>query len=523
MGDTATGGWTDADCDVLVIGGGLVGLTTAMFLAQQDVRTIVVERHEAIKVLPKARNLSIRTMELFREAGIEDVVRAAGDVENLVGIGDTLAGEYERVFRPADVADPEGQSPVGPASCEQYRLEPILRRHCEELGATVLFGHRAVTIAQHEDSVTVDVLPTGGTGATSFVARYLVVADGANGTFRQVLGIGRHGQPYPGTGLSIQFEADLAPALGSRDITAFLSPERDALIFLRGRARDYHLLALPPRVELDGMNIDSSGAQAIPFVNAVLGVDNIDIDVVGAGVWHTGSYVAERYRAGRAFLVGDAAHINSPHGGYGANTGIAEAHNLAWKIAAVLRGDAEDALLDTYETERKPIAEYTVLEVREMARKGGYIGEGNPGPVNVTLGFRYPAAGATGYDPLSPVQDATASYGEPGTRVPHVELIGDITSTLDLVDPRGFTLLAPESSVYAAALHKDPLPRVGARTIAEEQVIDKARWHRIFPTPEHGALLVRPDGVVAARFESAAAAPRQAVEQSKARVLRPSH
>ncbi|KPG61569.1 FAD-dependent oxidoreductase [Mycobacteroides immunogenum] len=114
MGDTATGGWTDADCDVLVIGGGLVGLTTAMFLAQQDVRTIVVERHEAIKVLPKARNLSIRTMELFREAGIEDVVRAAGDVENLVGIGDTLAGEYERVFRPADVADPEGQSPVGP-------------------------------------------------------------------------------------------------------------------------------------------------------------------------------------------------------------------------------------------------------------------------------------------------------------------------------------------------------------------------------------------------------------------------
>src|ERR1700677_3460427 len=122
--------------------------------------------------------------------------------------------------------------------------------------------------------------------------------------------------------------------------------------FLRGPGRDRHLLALPPRADLDELDFNSSDAQAISLINPVLGVDDVDITVLDTAIWHTGAYVADRYRAGRVFLVGDAAHINPPHGGYGANTGIVDAHNLAWKLAAACRADADDALLDTHESER---------------------------------------------------------------------------------------------------------------------------------------------------------------------------
>jgi putative polyketide hydroxylase len=149
-------------------------------LAQQGVRVTVVERHASTSIHPKARNLSIRTMELFGAAGIDEAVRAAGDNRGAVGIGDTLAGESNRVFRPFDTFDPPGQSPVIRAFCEQTKLEPIVRRRAEQLGATMLFGYAAVRITQNGDSVTVDIARPDGTAEAPIVARYVIVADGAN-------------------------------------------------------------------------------------------------------------------------------------------------------------------------------------------------------------------------------------------------------------------------------------------------------------------------------------------------------
>jgi putative polyketide hydroxylase len=291
--------------------------------------------------------------------------------------------------------------------------------------------------------------------------------------------------------------------------------------FLRGPGRDCHLLALPPRADLDELDFNSSDAQAISLINPVLGVDDVDITVLDTAIWHTGAYVADRYRAGRVFLVGDAAHINPPHGGYGANTGIADAHNLAWKLAAACRADADDALLDTYESERLPIAEYTFSEVLAMAKASESLGEGLAGPVNVTLGFRYPAPGAHEYDRRMPLQDPTDATGQPGTRIPHVALTGAITGTLDLVDPCGFILLAPEISCYATALRSEPIPGISLRVVADDQVADVERWQEIFPFPETAGLLIRPDGVIAAQFTAASVNPPNAVQLARTQALHP--
>jgi putative polyketide hydroxylase len=209
------------DCDVLVVGGGLVGLAASMFLAQQGLRVWVVERHPSTSSHPKLRGVSARTMELHRSAGIEEPVRAAGENHFGVAIGDSLAGEYERVHLPLALARRNRLSPTTHYACDQDRMEPILLQRSAELGAQLFYGCTAANIEQHESAVTADVVwssSTVGTGTAAtppsrITARYLVAADGARGSIRTSLGIGRHGRPIPGKGLSVLFDADLESAM----------------------------------------------------------------------------------------------------------------------------------------------------------------------------------------------------------------------------------------------------------------------------------------------------------------------
>jgi len=156
-----------------------------------------------------------------------------------------------------------------------------------------------------------------------------------------------------------------------------------------------------------------------------------------------------------------------------------------------------------------------------MAKASGSLGEGVGGPVNVTLGFRDPAPGAHGYDRRMPLQDPTDATGQPGTRIPHIALTGAITGTLDLVDPRGFLVLAPEISCYATALRSEPVPGVTLRVVADDQVADVERWQKIFPSPETAGLLIRPDGVIAAQFTAASVNPPHAVQLARTQALHP--
>jgi putative polyketide hydroxylase len=520
------------DCDVLVVGGGLVGLAASMFLAQQGLRVWVVERHASTSSHPKLRGVSARTMELYRSAGIEEAVRAAGENHFGVAIGDSLAGQYERVLQPLTLTRQNRLSPTTHFACDQDRMEPILLQRSADLGAQLFYGCSVVNIEQHESAVTADVVWSSSTVGTCapvpppsrITARYLVAADGARGSIRTNLGIGRHGQPVPGKGLSVLFDADLASALRGRRISALIDPAQGALLFARGEARNHNWFALTPRTDLESIGPDSIAIEAIPMIRSLVGVPDLDITIHSATTWSTGAFVADRYRAGRVFLVGDAAHLMPPYGGFGGNTGIADAHNLAWKLAAVCSGDAGDALLDTYESERQPITEYTLKHV--MLRAGDGIGEffrqfDQFDPNAITLGFRYPMATAVGFDPELPVEDPAQPSGQPGTRAPHVPLKGAVSSTLDLVDPWGFTFLAPDASSFVSALQTHPIAGVRLRAIRRQEIADQLTWDRIFPKPATAGLLIRPDGVICWRAQSTHSVEVLAVHAARACALHP--
>ena len=520
------------DCDVLVVGGGLVGLAASMFLAQQGLRVWVVERHASTSSHPKLRGVSARTMELYRSAGIEEAVRAAGENHFGVAIGDTLAGEYERVHLPLALARQNRLSPTTHYACDQDRMEPILLQRSAELGAELFYGCTVVNIEQHESAVTADVVWSSstvgpGTPATPpsrITARYLLAADGGSGTIRAGLGIGRHGKPVPGKGLSVLFDADLEPALRGRRISARVDPAEGALLFDRSEARDHNWFALTPRTDLDSIDPNSAATKAVPMIRSVVGVADLDVTVHSAMTWSTAAFVADRYRKGRIFLIGDAAHLMPPYGGFGGNTGIADAHNLAWKLAAVCSGEAADTLLNTYESERQPITEFTLKHI--MLRAGDGIGQFfqqfdqfDPNPI--TLGFRYPMATAEGFDAELPIEDPAQPSGQPGTRAPHIPLKGAVSSTLDLLDPCGFTFLAPDTSSYASDLRTHPVAGVRLRELRRQDIADQLTWDRIFPAPATAGLLIRPDGVICWRAQSTHSVPALAVNAARARALHP--
>ena len=258
------------------------------------------------------------------------------------------------------------------------------------------------------------------------------------------------------------------------------------------------------------------------MIRSLVGVADLDVTVHSAMTWSTGAFIADRYRRGRIFLVGDAAHLMPPYGGFGGNTGIADAHNLAWKLGAVCSGDAGDALLDTYESERQPITEFTLKHV--MLRAGDGIGQFfrqfdqfDPNPI--TLGFRYPMATAVGFDPELPIEDPAQPSGQPGTRAPHIPLKGAISSTLDLLDPGTFTFLAPDASSYASTLRTHPVSGVRLREIRRQDIADRHTWDRIFPEPAAAGLLIRPDGVICWRAQSPHPDPALVVRTARARAL----
>ncbi|MEH1123026.1 FAD-dependent oxidoreductase [Micromonospora sp. CPCC 206061] len=475
--------------DVLVVGGGLVGLSSALFLARAGVDVTLVERHPATSVHPRARGVNPRTVEILRgcDPAIEEAMRDTPSARALVDNDGVLAmtslageqiAELDQPYLLGLRADWSALSPARWCLCDQDELEPILRDAARRHGADVRFGTALSSWDQDDDAVYATLRVDGADRAVR--ARYLIAADGVASPIRTTLGIGRTGHGTLAHYLSMYFRADLRePLRGRRFVLGYVVNDdvMGALVPVDNAER--WLLHVPVDPEDEDV-LDWPRERHVELIRAAAGVPDLDPEVIAVLPWEASGTVAERMRVGRAFLAGDAAHVMPPTGAFGSNTGIQDAHNLCWKLAAVLRGDAGPALLDSYESERLPVARRTVEQAvrrsqdrpRLVRAVDSRIAAGIvPDPV-VMFGYRYGAGTDAG------VFDVTGDGG-PGTRLPHAWL-EDGRSTLDLVDPNGFTLLVEGAAAPS---------------------VDGVRVHH--GSPLGGAILVRPDGFVAWQGESA--------------------
>jgi 2-polyprenyl-6-methoxyphenol hydroxylase-like FAD-dependent oxidoreductase len=510
------------DAPVLIAGGGLVGLSTAMFLAQYGVRTLAVERLRGGSALPRAAHFHLRTLELFRLAGIEEQVKAQSEREFLpegaIVMMDSLAGRKLADIIPSLNEGVEEVSPCRRLFVTQPGLEPILRARAERAGATVLEGHEIVGLEQDDHGVTVTVRDVDGGRTSGLRGRYFVGADGAHSTVRELLGVPFEGRGVFSNSMTIYFTADLRPQMEGKPLSVIYisNPTFGGFFRLDKNCRSGFLVVNtvgdPASAAAADAASDTSEERLIELVRAGAGVADLDVRIDGLARWRSTADVARQYRRGRVFLAGDAAHVMPPNGGFGGNTGIHDAHNLGWKLAMVLRGAASPALLDSYDDERRPVGTFTVEQAytRYVRRTAPYLGVDNAPALapdfHVELGYLYRSGAVIPDDDDLPEvhDDPRATRARPGSRLPHVWVDGDAgtVSTLDLVSNEFAVLTGSAGAPWCEAA--DGLaaeqPGLGLRA----HFVDGAVADACAITPA-GAVLVRPDGFVA--WRTAAAVP----------------
>jgi putative polyketide hydroxylase len=487
---------------VVVVGGSLVGLSAAVFLAGHGVPVTVVEKHASSSAHPRAIGYTTRTLELFRAAEIELPSTTQGHgpprrarVESLTG---TWFDEYPWT---ANNAKPRYEySPERATAIAQDRLEPILRNRAVALGADLRPSTEMTGFTQDDDGVSVTLQPRDG-ACYPMRAQYVVAADGARSPTRDSLGINRSGHGPLSVQRSILFRAPIDHLL-ERGIVQFEIEQPSLTAFLTTYSDGRWVLMLSD-------DIDRDADQQRAVVRQAVGIPDLPVELLTTGRWELAALIADRFRAGRVFLAGDAAHQLPPNrGGYGANTGIEDVHNLAWKLAAVLRGEATQALLDTYDAERRPIAWLRHEQIFARADYKAYL-DGPASDVEVIddiameLGQLYRSPAVLGVsDALPPAQRPDQWVGQPGTRAPHLVLRGDRRSTLDFFQ-HGWVLLSPDDRWAAAA----ECTAVDFVCINASDVLAPMRIDEAYGIRPDGASLVRPDGYIAARWTTMPADP----------------
>ncbi|MDA3649645.1 FAD-dependent oxidoreductase [Saccharopolyspora indica] len=468
---------------MLVVGGGLVGLTTALVLRHHGVEVTLVEKRATTSPQPKARRFHVRSLEIFRELGLAAVVReAARDLaeHHHMATGRTLAEARQLpLWQPPGPDDPMEISPELPCLVAQDVLEPVLRQAADDAGARVRFQTELISFAQDADGVLAELHDHRTGQDTKLRAAHVVAADGARSPVRSALGIGRSGRGAVGEpSVNVYFHADLSDVVRDREFNLCRLEHPalpGALASVDGRSR---------WVFMTGGEVEQDWPA---LLRTVLGVPAPDLEVRSVLPWQAEMLVADRYSDGRVHLAGDAAHVMPPFAALGANTGIADAHNLGWKLAAVLSGAAAPALLDSYDAERRPAGWFTADQ--SSRRTWDVTTAPDPGladPLVLAAGaFQYPAgAFADGADDAEPVTEF-APAGRVATRVPH-RWLGTGLSTLDLAGPGWALAVADDPQRWAAG------------------GIPAHRLDADFLVPGEG-LLIRPDDVIAWRGTDPAA------------------
>ncbi len=374
---------------VLIVGGGPVGLSTALNLAQQGVESILVEKHSTTASHPKASYFNVRTMEILHQLGLADELYSTALLAAGVSFYTNLSGHRLGGITGADM--PEFVESVMAATARpgcvssQIVLEAILKDHADRHPAIrVLFDHEKVALEQDDTSVRTTILDR--TSGESFVveSQYTIACDGVHSSIREELGATMVGPPAFGHMINIYIEADIESLVSdSGQALYWIASPRAPGVFIGlggdGKKWCFNTPYLPGRGERAE---DFDEALCLEKVYAALGTEDLAVKVLAVAPWELCGQVVDRYRIGRVFFGGDAAHLNIPTGGFGFNTGMQETHNLAWKLAAVLGGWAPDRLLDSYHEERRPIAVYNVEASHENAIRiretGASLGELSP-------------------------------------------------------------------------------------------------------------------------------------------------
>ncbi|MFF5963393.1 aklavinone 12-hydroxylase RdmE [Streptomyces collinus] len=520
---------TKPDVDVLVVGGGLGGLSTALFLARRGVRVLLVERHATTSVLPKAAGQNPRTMELFRFGGVADEILATDDIRGAQGdftikvverVGGRVLHSFAESFEEL-VGATEQCTPMPWALAPQDRVEPVLVAHAVKHGADIRFATELTSFQAGDDGVTARLRDLS-TGAESTVgARYLVAADGPRSTIRESLGIARHGHGTLAHFMGVIFEADL---------TAVVPPGSTGWYYLqhplftgtfgptdRPNRHTFYVRYDPERGETPD---DYTPQRCAELIRLAVDAPGLVPDILDVQAWDMAAYIADRWRDGPVLLVGDAAKVTPPTGGMGGNTAIGDGFDVAWKLAAVLRGEAGERLLDSYGAERSLVAHLVVDEslaiyAQRMApHLLGSVPE-ERGTAQVVLGFRYrsTAVAAEDDDP-EPTEDPRRPSGRPGFRAPHVwtEQDGPQRSTVELFGDCWVLLAAPEGGAWAQAAARaaaDLGVRLDTHLVGHDVADPSGELTRTYGIGRAGASLVRPDGMVAWRTAVAPGAEAQ--------------
>src|SRR5574340_139581 len=559
------------DTGVLVIGSGPAGASAALLLATYGIDTMMVNKYGWVATTPRAHITNQRTMEVLRDLGVEDEAIAAGSAQEIIGdtvLCTSLAGEeIGRIGSwgagDAQLTEYTQASPSPMIDLPQTYLEPILVTNAAKRGAKCRFDTEFVSLEQDADGVTATLRDRLRGDEYTVRARYLIGTDGARSLVAEQIGLPIAGRSGVGGSMNICFTADLSKYVAHRPSVLYWAMRPGAHLGGIGMGlirmvRPWNEWLLTWGYDIDSEPPVLDEAEARRIVLDLLGDDSIDVQIDSASLWTVNHSYATAYSSGRVFCAGDAVHRHPPSNGLGSNTSIQDSFNLAWKLAAVIKGQASPTLLDSYTAERAPVGRQ-IVDRANLSRDQftpifevlGIVGGGDEAGIEAGMAacraedaegakrrqqldeairlknYEFNAHGVE----LNQRYQSNAVLSEsgppeqwprdrelfhqpstrPGAKIPHAWLIdeeGRRISTLDLVGHGTSTVVTGLSGrAWEQAAHTvESELGVPLRTvcIGVEGARDAyGRWARLREVDEDGVLLVRPDGYIAWRSASA--------------------
>jgi 2,4-dichlorophenol 6-monooxygenase len=545
----------DISTDVVIIGGGPVGLAASLLLARYGVRSTILERNPSTAAHPKASAFNTRTMEILRQLGVADEIYAntgpVGGVSFYTSLTGHKLGEIRMADAPGYIESLLASTPSPLTISSQIVLEAALKRHADAHDLIdVRFNTLKTSLLQTDENVVVSAIDRSTDQPLKVEARYAIACDGAGSPTRRELGRELIGPPAFGHQINVYLEADLERLLDAKDHQAlyWIANPEAAGVFI-GLGGDwkkwcFNFSYFPDKGETPE---DFTEDRCLDKIRTAIGTDRLPVKILSIGSWVLCGQVIDQMRDGRVFFGGDAAHLNIPTGGFGFNTGMQEIHNLAWKLAYVLQGRACETLLESYNDERRDIAVYNIERSRENAYNIRLTGAGVGAEIldadeieldtetgrrqrkvrsdaiaaqsshfiflGQEIGFGYwdstlvTPDGSPHYVEEYAVEDPVSTYianARPGARAPHCWLTpaGKDTpiSTIDLFDT-GFTLLVTPENRPEGLVTNVPVRTytIGGPGSNADLIDASGDWSQFYGIDGEGAALIRPDGHVAWR------------------------